>query len=159
MIMKKINKIKNIIIFFILILTTGISSAQISALPSQQMEDEQQQQQKTQNIFVGVMVASAAVSAIIIGVIYSKAHMRAKIEEAKFQSSVGKTKSEIYTLFGPPNSIVDDGQGQGQGGTILEYQTITTSGGDGTNVITTTFRRMFYLNSDNIVTSVKEDNK
>jgi len=78
-----------------------------------------------------------------------------EMAEAKFQRSVGKTKSDIYAMYGPPNSIVDDGQGQG--GTILEYLSVQTYGGGREGVSTVTYRKMFYLNKDNMVVSVKED--
>ena len=76
--------------------------------------------------------------------------------EAQFQACVGKTKQQVYALYGPPNSIVDDAMGDG--GTILEYLSINTYGGDeNTPAYTITYRKLFYLNKDNVVTSVKED--
>ena len=136
------------ILCFILILSTEISSAQFTAA-------EQQQQQQTQNLIVGTMVGLVAVGAAVVIIFTSKAHKQAAAEEAKFQACIGKPKSEIYTIYGPPNSIVDDAQGQG--GTILEYQSVITSGGGKSAVYTRTHRKLFYLNKENIATSVKED--
>ena len=127
-------------IFFILMLSTELCSAQNTSV-------QQEQQQKTQNTVIGVMAAVITVSAIIAVIFSSKAHKQAVADEAKFHACIGKTKSEIYTLYGPPNSIVDDAQGQG--GTILEYHKISGSGN----------RKLFYLNIDNIVTAVKDDSR
>jgi hypothetical protein len=129
------------ILCFILILSTAISSAQVAP--------------------AGFVIGASIVSALIVagittGIVLGVRGRRAQVaEEAKFQACAGKTKSEIYTLYGPPNSIVDDAQGQG--GTILEYSTLRSSGGGKTAVYTRTYRKLFYLNKDNIVTSVKED--
>jgi len=118
-------------------LSTELCSAQNTSV-------QQEQQQKTQNTVIGVMAAVITVSAIIAVIFSSKAHKQAVADEAKFHACIGKTKSEIYTLYGPPNSIVDDAQGQG--GTILEYLN------RGRN------RKMFCINKDNVVTAVIEDN-
>ena len=143
------------ILCFILILSTGISSAQSLAPYSAAQEQQEQQNDQFSNVFIGSMVAVTAVVTALVVVSTSKAQKRAEAEEAQFQACVGKTKSDIYTLYGPPNSIVDDAQGQG--GTILEYSTLKTSGGGKRPVYSQTYRKLFYLNKDNSVTSVKED--
>ena len=124
------------ILCFILILSTEICS-------SQSISSEQQQQRETVNVVIGAMVAIVSVTAILTVIFASKAHRQQIAEASKFQACVGKAKSEIYSLYGPPNSIVDDAQGQG--GTILEY------------FIAGRIRKYFYLDKDNIVTAVKED--
>jgi len=130
------------VICLLLILSTAICSAQ-----SINEQEQMQQQRETQNIVIGVMVAIVTISAIVTVIFCSKAHRQEMAERAKFQGCLGKSKSDIYNIYGPPNSIVDDAQGQG--GTILEYR-IVNGGGN---------RKMFYLNKDNIVTAVKDDSR
>lgn len=102
-------------------------------------------------LFIGFAVAAVAIT---VGIAVSKSQKH-QAAEAQFHACVGKTKAEIYTLYGPPDSIVDDGLADG--GNILEYKHVkTTTNADGT-VTTATDRKLFYLNKDNIVTSVKED--
>ena len=144
------------ILCFILILSTELCSAQFTAAQQQELQTEQAEQQQEGRLAAGILIGATAAITTVAVIFFSKAHKHSVAEEAKFQACVGKSKSEIYTIYGPPNSIVDDAQGQG--GTILEYQTVITSGGGETPVSTITNRKMFYLNKDNVVTSVKEDN-
>ncbi len=146
--------IKNIICL-ILILSIGTSSAQFSTSQQQLMQQGQEDQQNLENRAITSFVALVVVTTLVLVVVISARKARARADEAKFQACVGKTKSEVYTIYGPPDNIIDDAQGQG--GTILIYRTITTSGGGKTGVYTYTYRKMFYLNKDNIVTAVKED--
>jgi hypothetical protein len=131
--------------------TTGLSG--------NNLQQAQQDNQEVTDIVVGTL----AITAVTVGLVAIAVHNTVKTQmaiqaaaEAQFQACVGKTKKEIYAIYGPPNSIVDDAQDQG--GTILEYLSISSYGGDqNTSAYTITYRKLFYLNKDNIVTSVKED--
>jgi len=142
------------IVCFILILSIGISSAQVNVVQQQQVQ-QQQDETQTFTIIIGAVVTLTAVFTFIAIALTSKAHKQEAAEEAKFQACVGKTKSEIYTIYGPPDSIVDDGQGLG--GAILEYHKVVASSDGNNGVYTITYRKLFYLNKENIVTAVKKD--
>lgn len=107
--------------------------------------------------YTGVFIGAAVVGLVIsIAVAVSKSQ-RHQAAEAKFHACIGKTKAEIYALYGPPDSIVDDGRGDG--GTILEYKHITSTTNFDGSISTTTNRKMFYLNQFDRVTSVSEDSR
>ena len=127
-------------------------------LPASQQAQQEQENQQITEIVVGTVAFIAVVTTIVVLVLHRYEKRLKALEqaaEAKLQSCVGKTKSDVYTMYGPPNSIVDDGQGQG--GTILEYLNIVSYGGGDSPVFTVTYRKLFYLDKDNIVVSVKED--
>ena len=111
------------IISYILILSIllyGCSST--SNLPSNQQTQQQQEQQTVTDIIVGVaafMVVMTTVVWIVVHHAVKKQKAQAAADEAKFQSCIGKTKSEVYEMYGPPNSIVDDGQGAGRHNTRI----------------------------------------
>lgn len=131
-------------------------SAQINNA-QQQFQQQQQSENQMRNILLEVGGGLIILTSVVMLIAYSKAHRQAIAEDAKFQGCIGKTKSEIYAIYGPPDSIVDDAQGLG--GTILEYTTTATQTDSNNGVYTTTNRRMFYLNKDNIVTAVKKDSR
>jgi hypothetical protein len=128
-------------------------TAGLSTTPSQMQAQEQQVQS---DFIAGAIVFVVVVCVVGVWAVTTGKTRRAKVK-AELQACVGRTKAEIYIKYGPPDSIVDDAQGQG--GTILIYQTITTSGGGRSGVSTSTYRRLFYIDKDNIVTAVKEDVK
>jgi hypothetical protein len=157
--LKKLLPVRSILCFILGLSIILNGCASTSGMNSTQSAAQQQDQQEATEI-IGVTVGTLAFITVVCVLIASanakKAKAKAKAEEDKFQACVGKTKAEIYTIYGPPDSIVDDAQNDG--GTILIYQTITTSGGsDDSSVETTTHRKLFYVNKNNIVTSVKED--
>lgn len=107
--------------------------------------------------YTGIFIGAAVIGLGVAIVVLVSKSQQYRADEAKFHACVGKTKAEIYALYGPPDSIVDDGKGDG--GTILEYTTVSaTTDGDG-DITTTKNRKMFYLNKDNIVISLSEDNR
>jgi len=157
--MRRKNKIKGIVCFilgFSIILNGCESTAGLT--PSQTQMVNQQNNEITE-IVVGTVAFTVLICTLVIVAVHGavkKQKVLQAIEEAKFQACVGKPKSEIYALYGPPNSIVDDGLNDG--GNILEYlKVVSYGGGDNTSVTTTTYRKLFYLNKDNIVIAVKED--
>jgi hypothetical protein len=150
------RKVRNLICFLLIasiILNSCTSTSGLSASAAQQQQ--QQQTEQIIGIALGVVVFTTIVCLFVAISNGSKAKAQKQADEAKFQACVGKTKAEIYTLYGPPDSIVDDGLNDG--GSILEYHTIITSGGGRAGVSTTTYRKLFYLNKADVVTSVKED--
>lgn len=148
------------IICFVLCFSLILSGCESTAgLSGTQLQQVNQSNQDITDIVVGTCVFTVGIIAIVAVAVHNAIKNQKAIQaaaEAKFQACVGKTKQQVYALYGPPNSIVDDAQGQG--GTILEYLSITTYGGDdNTSAYTITYRKLFYLNKDNVVTSVKED--
>src|ERR1700733_14683113 len=126
----KSSRIK--ILCFILgsaIILNGCEST--AGLSASQAQTVNQQNQEITEIVVGVVGFTVLLTTIVIIAVsgqVKKQQIQQQAEEAKFQACVGKTKAEIYAIYGPPNSIVDDGQNDG--GNILEYLKVVSYGGD-----------------------------
>jgi hypothetical protein len=159
--LKKYHSIKSIISFILIIsisLDGCASTSGASSTPTSQAQQQQQQEVVEIVTITSVILVFTTVLCIFVASANAKKDKaKAKAEEDKFQACVGKTKAEIYSIYGPPDSIVDDGLNDG--GNILIYRTVSTTGDSDNGYSTITYRKLFYLNKDNVVTSVKEDSK
>jgi hypothetical protein len=139
-----------------IILNGCMSTASGTSTPVSAAQQQQDQQaDEIIGIAVGSVVLLTLVGLVVASANSQKIKAKRQADEAQFQACIGKTKADVYNIYGPPDNIVDDGQADG--GTILIYQKTVTEGDDKTGIITTTHRKLFYLNKDNIVTAVKRD--
>jgi hypothetical protein len=150
---------KSLISFLLIfsIILNGCASTSAGTSATQQQQQQQQEITRVIAISASVLVLTTVICIFAVSASVKKAKAKQLADEAAFQACVGKKKADIYTLYGPPDNIVDNGQGDG--GTILIYQTITTYGGEDGTAYTSTHRKLFYISKDNVVTAVKEDTR